>query len=571
MQVVRRLGGILGVLLVTLAAPGPAGAGEDLGGRGETLRRRQVFDQLRQEHRRSGTRTPLREFLAARGVATPPRADYGSCLESGRFPLSVCYGQVAERPFAAKILAAAEEAWQRQVVELGFRAPSTNANFEPIRTGLDIYVDATAAPRPPYTVGGYVQSYEENPLTAHRDCLSFMMINAFGSQDRVDVAELGLLVHHEFHHAVQAATDCSEGGFSLEAGAQWMQAHFGPTDALTVGPTTLGKYQGAPGRPLVWYSQGTLYQYGGFLFFQYLQEAEAAGDVGFVRQLWEGTVQPQAQAENEPDLLDALEAAQSSRGRSLTDVWMGFGEWRFFVGRDDDGKHFQQAASYTEVARTRLEVSSVAQAPVKLPGVYELGYAYLELNGLPANAADDLRILVDCSDPEVGWGATVYALEGKTTLAKLPAAKGTEGGLEVRLSGPTVKAADRLLVLVGNHGRPGLDMDDDASFRSATFIVTVRSEPGVRPDAGAITAEDAAGTPDVASGVDSASALDATSPEDARVGAADAAQQGSADAGLATGPAGPETGGCGCGSGSGLIWPVGGLLAMALSWRRRSS
>ena len=95
------------------------------------------------------------------------------CLISSRLPLRSCY--LARRPQAIpraeEVLALAEEAWDRQVSELGFWPPRSGTAAKPY-AGMDFYVGDAYS----YGASGYTSPFDVDTTTPQHDCLAYIVI-----------------------------------------------------------------------------------------------------------------------------------------------------------------------------------------------------------------------------------------------------------------------------------------------------------------------------------------------------------------------------------------------------------
>jgi len=353
-----------------LLAPLPdvAGQSADRFAVDATTRRHQAFQLFRT--------LPPEAQAEVGDLFAPPQEGY-ECLISSRLPLRSCY--LARRPQAIpraeEVLALAEEAWDRQVSELGFWPPRSGTAAKPY-AGMDFYVGDAYS----YGASGYTSPFDVDTTTPQHDCLAYIVI-----EERLDSADVGHVVRHEFNHGCQMAMDCAELAASMEATAVWQEA------ATAEQPDgyfhwTVAYFQGFPERPIPWDGTDALYKYGSSLFLRFVHEFLGQGDPRTVVSLWEKTVQ--YDEVNEPDLLDAILELAGEQGYDLGELLQAFGEWRLFLGALDDGAHLRFAGAL-EGAEVSIGNQLYLQDPAQLPLTQrillpQLAYYYADLQVDPA-------------------------------------------------------------------------------------------------------------------------------------------------------------------------------------------
>lgn len=250
------------------------------------------------------------------------------CLESERYPLRACFEDEGQRPKAQAMLAYGEEAWEGVVERLGFFPPRRGTERAP-EMGVDLFLGDTLS----HGAAGYTAPVGFDPSTPHTDCLCYIVMN----EQEPAGESMAHTIRHEFNHSCALAMDCLENLAGLEGTAVWAEPVLtGHADMYF--DYAVSTYQRSPNRTLGWSPQDSLHPYGAALFFKYIQEALGDGDPQTITRLWTGSTQ--WRPDNEPDLLDAAVELAAEHDMTLDDLLLQFAEWRYFLGRNDDGQHF---------------------------------------------------------------------------------------------------------------------------------------------------------------------------------------------------------------------------------------
>lgn len=399
---------------------------------------------------RSGCATALlmnaRRWAAAQGAElTRSTLPYVGFLDSARYPVRVHYQTEALAGRAAEVLSHFEDAWRIQVDELGFRAPWTVAGDDSVLPGLHAFVVES------YQYAGFTEPLADVRATPRCDCAVRVVVN---SEERL--RNLAGTVHHEFNHALQAATDCAEstsawegfatavefalGGrsndFALEMVREFQRYPEYPLDYVTLGA-------GEPGAPT------DLYGYGALLFPLYLVDRFGQGDLRMLREVWEsfgqdGTMTLDAfgmrcSAGNEPDWFEGVGSVLFPRGATFDDAFGEFSTWRAAVGEHDDGAHFAAGDLLPPPALLRSHEGAPPFAGAGKLHAYGSRYVAVDAAALPAA----VRVEVS-ADPLARWAAS--ALVWREGLPVHRVELDFEGG-EGRALVPTLGAtAFRLVV-----------------------------------------------------------------------------------------------------------------------------
>jgi hypothetical protein len=241
-------------------------------------------------------------------------------------------------PWIALVGAAWEDAWNREIVDRGYRAPladDTSVNHGPDGK-LDVYVEDLG----PYQVFGYCTSDDPNQgsiLTVSAYCVvdDDYAASQFGTSE-TPLDFLKVTSAHEFQHASQFAYDWLEDLWLMEGTAMNMEEELWPDISDNVNYLVYGPLS-RPGSPLD-QSDG-LSEYGSWIFFRFLQDKIGAltspgSTWTIVRQIWE-----HADATNlatDEFSLQAVQRVLREHGYALPDVFARFGRTNRLLGYSDN-------------------------------------------------------------------------------------------------------------------------------------------------------------------------------------------------------------------------------------------
>ncbi|MBN2799645.1 MAG: hypothetical protein JXX28_10905 [Deltaproteobacteria bacterium] len=274
-------------------------------------------------------------------------------VRSERFPLVVHYRRQADAEKADLTLAAAELAWQVQVLELGFHPPALPDTEE--APELDLYLtdldDWEAWAWAP-------DLYDLVEGDGFMGAPAYVAIDDNLPDDWIDV-----YVAHEFNHVLQWATDYSEPTLTVwEATAvsaqTWTLGEHGQWDL------DVGSFQDAPWMPALvgdgywmWDQLGewSAFEYGSAVWMMHLDQVYGASDGAVGPAVWQGLA-----AEvfaGGPDVLDGVEAAA---GRPWQEVLNDLARTRWLVGEQWDDRGLAEAAGWGEAEKVpALELDEV--------------------------------------------------------------------------------------------------------------------------------------------------------------------------------------------------------------------
>jgi hypothetical protein len=224
----------------------------------------------------------------------------------------------------SETLAVFQEVWQKQVVDLGYRAPLSDADSSDNGGGsqLDVYLDDLGADH----LFGYCATDDPNePDTSIFTLSAYCVVDNDFSGAQFGTAHppedlLRVTAAHEFHHAVQFAYDAFEDSWLMEGTATNMEETVYPHVDDNVAFLRRASQLTAPHVPL---DRGGLgdYEYGSWIFWRYLEE-KVARNPGILREVWE-----RADAPISPDdhSLRAVTTVLAARKRSFANEYARFG------------------------------------------------------------------------------------------------------------------------------------------------------------------------------------------------------------------------------------------------------
>lgn len=187
------------------------------------------------------------------------------------------------RAWVDSTLAVLERVWTREVDDLGYRRPLSDAGYSGNGGDgrLDVYLKDVGA-RGLY---GYCAP-EHRPPGARRTASGFCVLDDDFSSAQFGAApeaSRAVTAAHEFFHTVQFAYDATDDPWFLESTATWMEERV--ADAVNDNRQYLPSSQVArPGTPLDLFDSGGVEQYGNWAFWEFL--TERAGN-GLVRRVWQ--------------------------------------------------------------------------------------------------------------------------------------------------------------------------------------------------------------------------------------------------------------------------------------------
>jgi hypothetical protein len=388
------------------------------------------------------------------------------CLVSEIYPVRSCYNSEEEIPRAQTILTWVEETWQLEVEELGFWAPWRLGPSGP-EQGMDFYLGDTQS----IGAAGYTSPEDVVPSTPHLDCYAYIVIDeTFNPADETWKTVVG----HELNHGCQMSMDCSETLSAMEATAVWTEHLIIPGN-YDYFAYAAGVFQDNPGYSVGRSDYNSMYPYGVSFFVQFIQEFIGGNDPTSIVRLWEGTVQDQELWENEPDFLDAILNLSAESDIDLAGLFSAFGEWRWFVGTNDDGNHFEHGSEWwgvTVAVDGTLTIPAPARFPVTLNGdIQPLGYLFervvLNTETIPQGALVVRFQGVAAST----WDMELWTLKDGVLDRKYAALTDEDGQAELVTRSDEIFDSDDVIFMALNLGDAELDWDQ--GWRDEHFSATL--------------------------------------------------------------------------------------------------
>lgn len=287
------------------------------------------------------------------------------------------------------VLAAVEQAWEKQVTQIGFPAPI------PDEDGLlDIYLHED----PDGGAYAWCGTYgDDDPDDGRSGCAAIIAIDR-----QIPDKILPWYLAHEFNHALQWATDFNEATTAVWEGTATAAEPWTDASAFKVDLSYLEDFQATPWLGIL--GDGTFlwdehqlwsyYEYGAALWVLHLDHAYGDGAGSGGRDLWLALAQEGLP--NSPDVIDGYDTLSGDWRAALMD----FSLERTRVGTE----HAPEWADFP-VGRVTLSPDAVVAWPagdlVPATQPYETGAVYWVLEGVPA----DQRVRIDLSSSREGeWG-----------------------------------------------------------------------------------------------------------------------------------------------------------------------
>jgi len=419
-----------------------------------------------------------RSFARARGVPVlaypPPYTDF---IESRRFPIRVYHENAAT--MAQAVLVAAEDAWYHQVDVVGYPAPHTDGDEGPVIPGLWIYVtDAGGA-------AGYAEPLADISWTEECDCSVRVVMDRANS-----LSDVPIIVSHEFNHATQLATDCTEVISAFENFATAVMNRAYPDDSRPL--PRIAEFQAYPEWPFdywtgdYWDTPSNAYQYGAALFPLYLDARFGRADLTFIKDVWNsfaqnGTVTvnewgwPTCSAGNHPDWFEGLENTLARHGATLDEAFDEFSYWRNVTGPYDDGMHFPDGDTYAGIAATAMSLASLPASLLRM--VHEYGSTHVLLTNTAGSAPLEIRVDVD-DGATFGTSLLLWKTRGNVERRI-----GVFNGSTAVFSVESFDEVTRAVVVVSQRSDGNYD-PDDMYYSTVRSIDVSAVHPSVPPDAG---------------------------------------------------------------------------------------
>jgi hypothetical protein len=296
--------------------------------------------------------------------------------EQADLPILVHYRHPAEEAAARQSLADVEHAWRFETETLGFEPPLLDEGACGPDGRFDVFVWRTYR-------GGTADVIAPNEATAWDDIFSYLILDPWGPYGGENLAAT---VAHELNHAMQGVHDWNETAIFFEMTSQYIEDQV--YDDNDNWKSYLYDFQGTPQWAFDHDDEyETWYFYGSALYLFYLRDAYFEDDPTFVARIWRGSRNPPG--DNEPDFEDVLDQMLSERaGLSFLDSLVEFSRWRWYTGARDDGRHFEEGATFPENAEVAIAARVRAQPQTLVREGPELtGVEYLEVYREPGDPA----------------------------------------------------------------------------------------------------------------------------------------------------------------------------------------
>ena len=236
--------------------------------------------------------------------------------------------------YAELALTTLENVWAQEIGALGYRAPLSDitSNDNGLNAKFDVYLDDLGSD----FVYGYCTTDDPN-----RDSTEIFAVSAYCVLDNdYDTSQFGtahtpqefleVTAAHEFHHASQFAYDWQEDLWLLEGTATNIEETVYP---LVDDNVFFLDYFSPLTHPAVSLDRGGFgdSEYGAWIYWRYLQEKVAAGDLAILREIWERAdsrdPDPNVLGDEPADdySLLAVRKELAERGLVFADVFARFG------------------------------------------------------------------------------------------------------------------------------------------------------------------------------------------------------------------------------------------------------
>jgi len=309
-----------------------------------------------------------------------PREDDEFVIDSTIYPIRVhCPVEYGE-DYCSRVVFYAESAWEKEVDGLGFYPPPPDDGYGG-NDNLDFFIMEHSF------VGGYMTPIGIDLTKEWLSMSSFIVLSPLIKSEK----GLEGLIAHEFNHSCQFAMDPLE-WMLLESTASFIATML-TYDNLSR-ESSIQVFQKYPEKSIdyVFLSADISefefgYHYGASLFLGFLDEYYGYKNMIFIREIWENS--RQKELINEPDYIDALEIMLPGiNGDCFSDAYREFAKWRWFLGQNDDGAHFENGKDFSYSSKVRLEKTvSTSDIPLQSftpenpPSEYGSNYIDFNLNG----------------------------------------------------------------------------------------------------------------------------------------------------------------------------------------------
>ena len=265
----------------------------------------------------------LRKIMGLRAEEGFP-AELTHLLDSELFPIRVEYPEPYYEELARAVLAGAETAWQKEIVEWGYYMPPQVTADNRYR----ILVADTGM-----QAAGYMSPVDYWWDTPWDDCTSWIMIDW-----RNEAGWVRDTVAHELSHATQAAMDCLEHVGFWENTSTFIEGQVEPELGVMFQNGVLDYYQNEPHRSVSGGEYMDYYWYGGFFWPHFLASRYAGADekAVFVRRIWEGAMQESGGRGNAVNYMESIDSLLREQETDLNTAYEEFAVQRVLIGENSD-------------------------------------------------------------------------------------------------------------------------------------------------------------------------------------------------------------------------------------------
>ena len=408
------------------------------------------------------------------------RPPFNHTIQSSVRPLRVHYETPDQESIAMMTLQVYEASWQRECDEIGFFPPPPDYGVEG-SDDLDVYI-SDQVPSGAWGYTGHDQAVAE---TWWYDWTSYIV----HSSELTTHYTIAMTGSHEFNHACQAAMAADEPAAIWENTAQWAIPHVYPEYGPQARASTSG-FQADPWRAVSDYVNGGLYQYGGMMWPEYLEDRFNGWEPDLVRDVWDWCRDGPGDGYDH-DYFSAFAhfaelhepGGPGGTGWTIEDVLMDFSAWRWFCGAElDDGQHFTHGAGFAPVTiepsqvHTALPAASPSPLPAP-PQLFGVNYVRLDealtgagpltlfLHTEPKHFSSDLRWKVGVLSQTLGGSSTctVHDVPGDSDCLWLEIDPGAD--------------IERLALVVGNMATATTGPGSNYATRDYGYIVWPDPDP----------------------------------------------------------------------------------------------
>ena len=269
---------------------------------------------------------------------------------------------------ATRVLRLTESAWAAETSVLGWDPPASDRGACGTNERFDVFVWRGFR-------SAESEAIAEIPETPWDDRANYLVIDPWGPYGG---AHLAGTIAHELNHAMQAAHDWNELPAAFEMTSEFIEDQI--DDSGNAYMEHLADFQQRPAWSVLHDDQyETWFMYGASLYFFYLKDAVFQGDARFAADIWRRA--RSRAGHNVPDFIDALNAVLGARGTTFAESLSGFSRWRWYTGARDDGRHFEEGASFPPTADVHID--AVVEPPCELridPGIEIFGMSYVTVH-----------------------------------------------------------------------------------------------------------------------------------------------------------------------------------------------